>query len=84
MSEQKKSKNSVDRISQELADAREALTDSVEQLEDYLKPKQVASRGVQKVTEFFVDENGQIKPERLAIAGAALLGLLGLLTRDRD
>ncbi len=84
MSEQKKSKNSVDRISQELADAREALTDSVEQLEDYLKPKQVASRGVQKVTEFFVDENGQIKPERLAIAGAALLGLIGLLTRDRD
>ncbi len=84
MREQKKSKNSVDRISQELADAREALTDSVEQLEDYLKPKQVASRGVQKVTEFFVDENGQIKPERLAIAGAALLGLIGLLTRDRD
>lgn len=84
MAEQKKSKNSVDRISQELADARESLTDSVEQLEDYLKPKQVASRGVQKVTEFFVDENGQIKPERLAIAGAALLGLIGLLTRDRD
>ena len=84
MSDQKKSKNSVDRISQELAEAREALTDSVEQLEDYLKPKQVASRGLQKVTEFFVDENGQIKPERLAIAGAALLGLIGLLTRDRD
>jgi hypothetical protein len=84
MAEQKKSRNSVDRISQELADARESLTDSVEQLEDYLKPKQVASRGVQKVTEFFVDENGQIKPERLAIAGAALLGLIGLLTRDRD
>lgn len=84
MSEHKKPKDPVDRIAQELSEARTALTDSVEQLEDYLKPKQVASRGVQKVTEFFVDENGQIKPERLAIAGAALLGLIGLLTRDRD
>ena len=84
MSEHKKSKDPVDRLAQELAETRTALTDSVEQLEDYLKPKQVASRGVQKVTEFFVDENGQIKPERLAIAGAALLGLIGLITRDRD
>ena len=84
MSEHKKPIDPVDRIAQELSEARTALTDSVEQLEDYLKPKQVASRGVQKVTEFFVDENGQIKPERLAIAGAALLGLIGLITRDRD
>lgn len=84
MSEQKKPKDPVERISQELADARSALTDSVEQLEDYLKPNKVASRSMQKVTDFFVDESGQVKPERLAIAGAALLGLIGLLTRDRD
>jgi hypothetical protein len=39
---------------------------------------------VQKVTDFFLDEKGQIRPERAAIAGAAILGLIGLLTRDRD
>lgn len=84
MSEQKKPKDQVERISQELADARSSLTESVEQLGDYLKPNKVASRSMQKVTDFFVDENGQVKPERLAIAGAAVLGLIGLLTRDRD
>jgi hypothetical protein len=51
---------------------------------DLLKPKQVASRGVQKVTDFFLDEKGQIKPERAAIVGAALLGIIGLLTRDKS
>jgi hypothetical protein len=76
--------NSADKIAADLAKARSELTDAVVDLENYLKPKQVASRGVQKVTDFFLDEKGQIRPERAAIAGAAILGLIGLLTRDRD
>lgn len=76
--------NSADRIAADLERARTELADSVSDLENYLKPKQVASRGKQKVTDFFLDENGQIKPERAALAGAAFLGLIGLLTRDRD
>ena len=76
--------NSADKIAADLAQARTKLTDAVVDLENYLKPKQVASRGVQKVTDFFLDEKGQIRPERAAIAGAAILGLIGLLTRDRD
>ena len=76
--------NSADKIAADLAKARSELTDAVVDMENYLKPKQVASRGVQKVTDFFLDEKGQIRPERAAIAGAAILGLIGLLTRDRD
>jgi hypothetical protein len=76
--------NSADKIAADLAQARTELTDAVVDLENYLKPKQVASRGVQKVTDFFLDVKGQIRPERAAIAGAAILGLIGLLTRDRD
>ena len=76
--------NSADKIAADLAKARSELTDAVVDLENYLKPKQVASRGVQKVTDFFLDEKGQIKPERAAIAGAALLGIIGLLTRDKS
>ena len=76
--------NSADKIAADLAKARSELTDAVVDLEIYLKPNQVASRGVQKVTDFFLDEKGQIRPERAAIAGAAILGLIGLLTRDRD
>jgi hypothetical protein len=76
--------NSADKIAADLAKARTELTEAVVDLENYLKPKQVASRGVQKVTDFFLDEKGQIRPERAAIAGAAILGLIGLLTRDRD
>jgi hypothetical protein len=76
--------NSADKIAADLAKARTELTEAVVDLENYLKPKQVASRGVQKVTDFFLDEKGQIKPERAAIAGAALLGIIGLLTRDKS
>lgn len=79
------SKNlSSDQIASDLEDTRKKLAETVADLEDYLKPSQVANRSLQKVTNFFVDENGQVKPERLAIAGAALLGLIGLITRDRD
>ena len=76
--------NSADKIAADLAKARSELTDAVVDLENYLKPKEVASRGVQKVTDFFLDDKGQIRPERAALAGAAILGLIGLLTRDRD
>jgi len=76
--------NSADKIAADLAKARTELTEAVVDLENYLKPKQVASRGVQKVTDFFLDEKGQIKPERAAIVGAALLGIIGLLTRDKS
>ena len=72
------------KIAADLDATRQKLAQDVADLESYLKPAQVASRGMQKVTDFFVDENGQIKPERLAIAGAALIGLIGLLSRDRD
>lgn len=75
---------SAKKIAADLDATREQLAKDVADLESYLKPAQVASRGMQKVTDFFVDENGQVKPERLAIAGVALLGLIGLLSRDRD
>ena len=75
---------SAKKIAADLDATRASLAKDVADLESYLKPAQVASRGMQKVTDFFVDENGQVKPERLAIAGVALLGLIGLLSRDRD
>lgn len=75
---------SAKKIAADLDATRASLAKDVADLENYLKPAQVASRGMQKVTNFFVDENGQVKPDRLAIAGVALLGLIGLLSRDRD
>ena len=80
----KKNEKSVDRIAADLEKARTKLTDTVSDLEDYLKPGETASRTVQRISKYFVDKDGQVKPERLAIAGVALLGLIGLLTRDRD
>lgn len=75
---------SSDQIAAELDKARQLLTESVANLEDYVRPSQVASRGMQKVTDYFVDENGQIRPQRVAIAAAAFLGVIGLLSRDKD
>jgi hypothetical protein len=84
MSGTHKAGNSADRLAADLEKTRARLTESVSEFEDYIRPSQVASRSIQKVSDYFVNEKGQIRPERAAIAAAALLGLIGLITRDRD
>ena len=69
----------------EVVAAREELVASLSELKSQTQPKALAERGGRTVTGFFTDEFGGIRPERVAMVGAVVLGLvaLRLLTRRR-
>ena len=69
----------------EVAAAREELVASLSELKSQTQPKALVERGGRTVTGFFTDEYGGIRPERVAIVGAVVLGLVALrmLTRRR-
>jgi hypothetical protein len=77
------SENSSDEIARQLAETRERLNKSVEELQDYVRPSNVASRGLGKINEFFVNEEGQPRPERIAAVGASLLAFFGIALKVR-
>lgn len=69
----------------EVSAAREELVASIAELKSQTTPKALAARGGHKVTGFFTDEFGGIRPERVAIVGAVVVGLIALrlITRRR-
>ena len=69
----------------EVAAAREELVASLSELKSQTQPKALVERGGRTVTGFFTDEYGGIRPERVAIVGAVVLGLVALrmLTRRK-
>jgi uncharacterized protein YicC (UPF0701 family) len=79
-----KAGKTADQIVADLEETRNKIADSVAQLEDYIRPADVVSQSVDKITEFFVDEKGQVKPVRIALAATALLAVIGLFSRKRD
>ena len=75
---------SADQLAQELKETRERLTQTVNDLTDYVRPSSVASRSMDKVTGFFTDSDGEPRAERIAGAVASLVGVLGILKKTRD
>jgi hypothetical protein len=69
----------------EVAAAREELVASIADLKAQATPKALAERGGRKVTGFFTDEFGGVRPERVAIVGAVVVGVivLRLIARRR-
>ena len=69
----------------EVTAAREELVASIAELKAQATPKALAERGGRTVTGFFTDEFGGIRPERVAIVGAVVVGLIALrlITRRR-
>lgn len=66
-------------------DARRArIVETIGDLQDFAKPGNLANRGMSKAVSFFVNEEGKARPERVAMAVAVLLGVVGLLSRDDD
>ena len=59
------------------------ITANVAALEKYVKPANLAAKGMGSAGAFFLDEDGELRVERIVAISAAGIGLLGLLTRSR-
>ncbi len=68
----------------EMAETRTRLIETVSDLEEYVRPSNVASRGFHKVSEAFLDDEGKPRPERLAAVAAGLAGIVGLIAKKKD
>jgi hypothetical protein len=62
----------------EVVAAREELASSLAELKSQTQPKALVARGGRNLTGFFTDEFGGIRPERVAIAGAVVIGVIAL------
>jgi hypothetical protein len=76
---------SIAELQAEVAAAREELVASIASLKAGTTPGALARRGGSTVTGFFTDEYGGIRPERVAIVGAVVVGVivLRMITRRR-
>jgi hypothetical protein len=69
---------SAAQIEADLDVVRARLAGRIDDLEDYVAPKNVAKRGVDSVKRVFVDEYGGVKPDRVLMAVGAVVLLVGL------
>lgn len=68
----------ADQLAAEIAQARDNLTSTLEQLKAETSPQALARRGVNAVKGFFTDEYGGVRPERVAIAAGVVVSLVVL------
>lgn len=74
-----KPQRSVAEIQAELDATRDRLAGRIDDLQEYVTPKNVMNRQVDKVKGVFVDEFGGIKPDRVLIAAGVVVGLVVVL-----
>jgi len=68
----------MDEIEAELDATRERLAGRIDDLQEYVSPRNVAQRQLDKVKGVFVDEYGGIKPDRVLVAVGAVVAVVGL------
>ena len=62
----------------EISAAREELVATISTLKGEMTPAAMARRGGRAITGWFTDEFGGIRPERVAIVGAVVAGIVVL------
>ncbi len=60
----------------EIAETRERLASTLEELRVQTQPANLAKRGTDSVKGFFTDEFGGIRPDRVVMVGATVVGLV--------
>jgi uncharacterized protein (DUF3084 family) len=75
-SQQSARQPSPEELQAEIAAARESLVSTLEQLKAQTTPQALAEKGVAKVKDWFTDEYGGIRPDRVAIAAGAVVTLV--------
>ena len=68
----------MDEIEADLEATRERLAGRLDDLQEYVSPRNVAQRQLDKVKGVFVDEYGGIKPDRVLVAVGAVVAVVGL------
>jgi len=76
-------KRTADVIAAEIEATCLNITANVAALEKYVKPANLAAKGMGSAGAFFLDEDGELRVERIVAVSAAGIGVLGLLTRSR-
>ena len=76
-------KRTADVIAAEIEATCLNISANVAALEKYVKPANLAAKGMGAAGAFFLDEDGELRVERVVAVSAAGIGLLGLLTRSR-
>ena len=71
-------RRSAAQMESEIEATRNRLASRLDDFQEYVKPANVIDRGVTSVKNVFVDEYGGIRPERVAIAAGAVVGLIAL------
>lgn len=69
---------SIADLQAEVEAARDELVASLSELKSQTTPKAMAQRGGRAVTGIFTDEFGGVRPERVAIVGAVVVGVVVL------
>ena len=69
---------SVVDLQAEITAAREELVATLAELKAEATPGAITRRGGRAVTGWFTDEFGGIRPERIAIVGAAVVAIIAL------
>lgn len=75
---QHKSQQSLTQIQAELDSARADFVASLQELRDNTSPQALVQRGVRAAGGWFTDEFGGVRPERVAIVGAVVVGIVAL------
>jgi hypothetical protein len=68
----------IPELQAQIASAREDLVASIATLKAETTPGAMLRRGGRSVKGFFTDEFGGVRPERVAIAGAVVVGFVAL------
>lgn len=76
-------KRKADAIAADIEATCQNLTETVSALDKYLKPANLAAKSLGSAGAFFLDEDGEIRKERVVAVSAAVIGLIGLLSRSR-
>lgn len=74
----------LDELLSEVEAIRDRLADSIDDLNAYIQPSAVASRGAQGIKAQFVNEDGSVRLDRVVplVIGAVVLVGLGKLGRS--
>ena len=69
---------SIAAIQAEVVTARADFIASLTELKEQTSPAALAQRGLRAASGWFTDEFGGVRPERVAIAGAVVVGIVAI------